>query len=395
MHGHRGLLDFSQVNRKMLGLLLITALCLNVGGFSTPDPSGYIAYCPCMGRFGNQADHFLGSLSFAKRINRTLIVPPWITHEYGAARYGNNFVPYDRWFSVDSLREYHRVITMEDFMENLAPSFWPPDQRFVYCHPMAMERSDDKKTCPAKSGNPFKPFWDNFRIDFAVSKPFPEGLSHYDSSQRWLKAFPPDQHPVLALMGAPAPYPVREEDRHLQKYVAFSDSVKDFSDNYIAQHVQRPLAGVHLRNGIDWVRACDRVNGTFDSFMSSPQCVGYDRRNRIALTNEMCLPPPDTIREHVISVLKSSGAKTLFIASDADDMKQSFLEWIRQASLPVKVLKLDENSLIRDLSVLIESDSFIGNCVSSVTAFVVRKRESRGRPSQFFGLFRKTGHSEL
>jgi hypothetical protein len=65
----------SSIRSVVVALLFVYSLWADSGGgwrlvageeVESPDPEGYILYCPCMGRFGNQADHFLGK--FVKKL---------------------------------------------------------------------------------------------------------------------------------------------------------------------------------------------------------------------------------------------------------------------------------------------------------------------------------------
>ena len=87
---------------------------------STPSHAdgGYLAYCPCMGRFGNQADQFLGSLAFARGVGRTLVLPPWVMYTTSVGR--AEMLDWDSVFNITVLGKYHKVITMKQFMEEQA-----------------------------------------------------------------------------------------------------------------------------------------------------------------------------------------------------------------------------------------------------------------------------------
>lgn len=358
------------------------------------DEYGYVVYCPCMGRFGNQVDHLLGSLAFAKKLNRTLVVPPWISHQFNS-QYKNAFIPYDKWFDLKALQAYHSVITMENFMKNFSSTLWPSEERKVYCHQAAMDRSPDKQSCPAKQGNPFGPFWNNFGIDFSSSIAYPSNLQYTSTKEQWDEAYPVEKNYVLAFMGAPASYPVNKNHRTIQKYIDWSDDIKNFASNFLSRNLERPYIGIHLRNGADWKRACDHISkdGINYAFMSSPQCTGYGKTG-IKFTKEMCYPTKETLLEQTLKAVQDVSARTLFIATDSDSLKSDFNDKFREAGLSIKIVKLSEDALEKDLAILIEADHFVGNCGSSVTAFVVRKREALERSSSFFGLL-KPSKSEL
>lgn len=60
------------------------------------------------------------------------MLPPWVEYRYGEPK--SIQVPFDTYFKVEPLREFHKVITMEEFMRDIAPIEWPLNERISFCY---------------------------------------------------------------------------------------------------------------------------------------------------------------------------------------------------------------------------------------------------------------------
>lgn len=328
------------------------------------DPKGYIIFCLCMGRFGNQVEHFLGGMAFAKSIDRTLILPPWRTYKN---------VGFNEWFQVDGVAKYHRVILAEDFMQFLAAEHWPLAERIGFCFSYGKD-----KDCKMKEGNPFGPFWDGLGVDFNSTITY---STSYQDPEMWKTKFPVDIYPVLALKGAPASFPMKVEHHQLQQYLLWSHSIKTKGQDYIQKNFpDMKFIGLHLRNGIDWKNACEHVDG-MKAFMASPQCL--DPLGEKNVSKEMCFPPLEEILRLTKDTVMKSEARVLYVATD----KYPYIEELEThlKDYKVKVFHQDPWLPQIDLYILGQSDHFIGNCVSSFTSFVTRERAVYNKPTSFWG----------
>jgi len=340
------------------------------------DPEGYIMFCPCMGRFGNQISEFLGAMSFAKALNRTLVLPHFI--EYTPYTAGSVQIPFDAYFRYRAVTVYHKAITMDFFMGTVGRQVYPDGKRTVLCYgPRYGQKEDTAKGCNAKEGNPFGPYWDHFGIDFDYSSFYGEkglyycGLDDTRMIKRWKEEYPADKFPVLAFTGTPASFPVKEEDVNNQRHILWSDTIWQKAEELVRTKLESPILAIHLRNGVDFTRACEHVNeGKEGNFFGSAACLGYENQKGF-LSKEICAPSRKTIIKQLREAVKKHKINSIYISTDNDDMessiKKNFPKLTVYSSGPHSDFKVD-------LCVMELANHWIGNCVSTFSSFVYRTR---------------------
>ncbi len=288
---------------------------------------------------------------------------------------------------------------MESFFESFATKLWPADQRISFCYAdrQPLDGVNVGGACNAKNGNPFGPFWDTFDVDFVGSETY--GPLHYDVyhtkvAQDWNKKYPPQEWPVLAFTGAPAPYPVQKENVPLHNHLQWNEHMAKRAEDFIREKLPKgPFIGIHLRNGVDWSRACEHVVNAPNLFASA-QCLGYRNENGRAST-ELCFPSEEIIVRQLRRIITQYKAKSIFVASDFDHMIGKLNKSFQKISVTAHNLPFDDPHL--DLAILGRSNHFIGNCISSFSAFVKRERDAIGFPSSFWAYpsHVKPSHNEL
>lgn len=346
---------------------------------------GFILYCPCMGRFGNQAEQLLGSLYFAKLLNRTLVLPPFIY--YGLSQIPT-LIPFEDIIQVEPLQTYHEVLLLKDFMEQYAPTIWPSGKRRFYCY---SNRDSGGNSCDALKGQPFNTFWTNFNISEDDSVFYKPLITNARDANSWRTNYPVSSHPVLVFVGAPSPFPTDKESIPIQKYINLSPNIQReafrFREKMKFSH--KPYISMHIRHGLDWRRACELLRSTegLSQLFSSNQCTGYDEDANLHGTKiqyDTCLPSFETITsklDDTLRDLKTSNQtidiSVVHIATDVDDAKLwkklrdtfSQLEFVRNPTAADDII-----GTMIDIYLMAHADIFIGNCISSFSAFPARIR---------------------
>jgi len=395
-----------KINRFSL-LLSIVFIIIPVSDYcrnNFTEVHGYILYCPCMGRFGNQAEQLLGSLLFAKSLNRTLVLPPFISYD---DNHSAVLTPFEDIIQINPLKEYHDVMSLEEFMHKYSNKLWPPGKREFYCY-SPRNPNVINPTCDALKGQPFNFFWSNFQVSEDSSVFYKPLVTTANDAHAWNQRYPASSHRVITFVGSPSPFPAPSDAIHIQKYVKISDKIRELALDFKVRHhmLNTTYLSMHIRHGPDWVKACELLltDGGLYRLFSSDQCIetgaGRSQSNE-RLKFDLCLPSFESISDKIEEVLRdlSSARDTtvevIHMATDLDDTSL-----LRKLSLRfprirfVSTLREPKTlSPMIDVFLMTHADVLIGNCISSFSAFAARIRKEQlklGQWTYYFGHDRST-----
>lgn len=408
----------------LLYLLLYAASSLLLTAASA-NQNGYIVYCPCMGRFGNQAEQLLGSLLFAKSLNRTLVLPPFIHYD---RNHNPIFINFQDVLQIEHITKYHQVVLLDEFIlaEHVKVT-WPPGKRQFFCHsPRLTVSGRSQSQCNALDGQPFKAFWQHYGVAEDLSLFYaPLTISHTVADD-WIRKYPPDSYPVITLVGAPSPFPAPEPAINIAKHMKLSTKVRHAAETFLEKNniKKNSYVSIHLRHGRDWQKACNILKqyNDYTQFFSSAQCTGYPSKleaRKQVINFETCLPLQSHIVNRVAEVIERHNSNlknhetrisTLHIATDLRDDK--FVAKVKAKMPEVRVFQLSDNyydidsssnkeiviDYLVDAYLMYDSRVFIGNCISSFSAFVARMRmfNKKSGETMYFGQdFSLANHSSF
>lgn len=277
---------------------------------------------------------------------------------------------------------YVRVISMDTFLEQFGDTQWSPQRRRIYC----FIRSDGGSYVPRPTkqcwigGNPHKTFWDAYGIDFSAEQRF--GVPVYHNSHKEILRKALEQVRVLALRGANqiASFPAKPEHLPLQKYLQW----KSRGENWVKKHLGIPdpsesprVVAAHLRLGQNFLHACKGAIGK-KQYFSSQQCELPGG----SISAPVCDPSMDTVADTVMEAVLAIRADTVYIGADDMSKAKPYVSAIEtrlqdENFLSTKVLVTGSTAPsdpLSDLQMFTEADIFIGNCVSSFSAFASRHR---------------------
>ena len=119
----------------------------------------------------------------------------------------------------------------------------------------------------------------------------------------------------------------------------------------------------------------------------------------------MCFPTHEIITKQVKLAVKEYKAQSVFVSSDNDHMINVLIKALKRMEVNLNLFMIKILILIKpgvyflqisvhkmpnpephvDLAILGRANYFIGNCISSFTAFAARERNVNGLPTGFWG----------